>query len=157
MSELKEPPNEITVIEKIAGVRIGTVIGLRDDGNTPLVMYPGQRGDEAIAARATLDLYGAHVGRDVVLMFEEGDPRRPIIVGCLPQKSGWPSAQRLHPVEVESDGQRLVVTAQEQLVLRCGKASITLTKTGKVLIHGSYVSSRSSGVNRVKGGSVQIN
>jgi hypothetical protein len=42
-------------------------------------------------------------------------------------------------------------------VLQCGKASITLTKAGKVLIQGSYVSSRSTGVNRVKGGSVQLN
>jgi len=42
-------------------------------------------------------------------------------------------------------------------VLRCGKASITLTREGKVLIHGSYISSRSTGVNRVKGGSVQLN
>ena len=43
------------------------------------------------------------------------------------------------------------------MVLRCGKASITLTKAGKVLIEGSYVLSRSTGVNRIKGGSVQLN
>jgi hypothetical protein len=43
------------------------------------------------------------------------------------------------------------------MVLRCGKASITLTRAGKVLIQGSYVLSRSTGVNRVKGGAVQIN
>ena len=41
--------------------------------------------------------------------------------------------------------------------LRCGKASITLTRAGKVLIRGAYLLSRSSGVNRIKGGSVQIN
>ena len=51
----------------------------------------------------------------------------------------------------------MIVSAKEQLVLRCGKASITLTKAGKVLIEGSYVSSRSTGVNRVKGGSIQLN
>ncbi len=60
-------------------------------------------------------------------------------------------------VDVDVDGERLVVTAKEQLVLRCGKASITLTREGKVLIQGAYISSRSSGVNRVKGGSVQLN
>ena len=58
---------------------------------------------------------------------------------------------------VEADGERLVVDARDQLVLRCGKASITLTKAGKVLIQGTYLSSRSSGVNRIKGGSVQLN
>jgi hypothetical protein len=41
--------------------------------------------------------------------------------------------------------------------LQCGKASITLTRAGKVLINGAYVSSRSSGVNRLKGGSIQLN
>jgi uncharacterized protein (DUF2345 family) len=60
-------------------------------------------------------------------------------------------------VEVDSDGQRLIVSAKEQIVLRCGKASITLTKAGKVLIDGTYVLSRSSGANRIKGGSVQLN
>jgi hypothetical protein len=49
------------------------------------------------------------------------------------------------------------MTAREQLVLRCGAASITLTRDGKVLIQGAYVSHRSSGVMRIKGGSVQIN
>jgi hypothetical protein len=60
-------------------------------------------------------------------------------------------------VELENDGERLIVTAKTQLVLRCGKASITLTNAGKVLIEGAYVSSRSTGVNRINGGSVQLN
>ncbi len=71
--------------------------------------------------------------------------------------TAWPLTDSPAQVEVDADGQRLVVSAKEQLVLRCGKASITLTKAGKVTIEGSYVSSRSTGVNRVKGGSVQLN
>jgi hypothetical protein len=51
----------------------------------------------------------------------------------------------------------VTVTAGSQLVLRCGKASITLTAAGKVLIEGAYVSSRSSGALRLKGGSIQLN
>jgi hypothetical protein len=43
------------------------------------------------------------------------------------------------------------------LVLRCGKARITLTRAGKVLVEGTYISSRSSGVNRIRGGSVHLN
>jgi len=141
----------------IAGVRIGTLLGMTDEGRTPLVMFPGQSGCAAVRARAVLALHGDHVGRDVVLMFEDGDPGQPIILGCLPAREGWPLAERPGQVEVAADGERLIVSAQEQLVLRCGKASITLTKAGKVLIEGAYVSSRSSGVNRIKGGSVQLN
>ena len=55
------------------------------------------------------------------------------------------------------DGERLIFRANEEIVLRCGKASITLTKAGKIILRGAYVLSRSSGVNRIKGGSVQIN
>ncbi len=63
----------------------------------------------------------------------------------------------VEPVEVETDGRKVVVSAQRELVLRCGSASITLTAAGKILIRGAYVLTRSSGVNRIQGGSVQIN
>lgn len=59
--------------------------------------------------------------------------------------------------EIEIDGRRMVFTAQQEIVLRCGKSSITLTRAGKIIISGEYVVSRSSGVNRIRGGSVQIN
>jgi hypothetical protein len=42
-------------------------------------------------------------------------------------------------------------------VFRFGQASITLTRAGKVLIRGAYLLSRSSGVNLITGGSVEIN
>ena len=84
--------------------------------------------------------------------------RTPLVVmGVIRDGVGSALADQPGTVDVDADGERLMVSAREQLVLRCGKASITLTKAGKVLIEGAYVSSRSSGVNRVKGGSVQLN
>lgn len=82
-------------------------------------------------------------------MFVAGDPRQPLLIGRI---------QRL-PQEAlaQLDGERLEFSAEREIVLRCGKASITLTRAGKVIIHGAYLSSRSTGVNRIKGGSVQIN
>jgi hypothetical protein len=141
----------------IFGVRIGVLIGLKAEGSTPLVTYPGQPGDSVMAARASIDLHGGHIGREVVLMFEGGDPTLPIVVGCIVQNDGTPPPALAGQLQVDADGERLVLTAKEQLVLRCGQASITLTKSGKVLIQGTYVSSRSSGVQRLIGGSVQIN
>jgi Domain of unknown function (DUF6484) len=140
----------------VHGVRTGVLIGFREGGVTPLVLFPGQPGTAAIPARSTVDLHGAHIGRSVVLMFDAGDPLRPIVMGCIKGES-TALAEQPGRVEVDADGERLVISAREQLVLRCGKASITLTQSGKVLIQGAYVSSRSTGVNRVRGGSVQIN
>jgi hypothetical protein len=135
---------------------MGVLVGFKDDSRTPLVMYPGQPGSAALPARVVPDIHGSHIGRQVVLMFDHGDPQQPIIMGCLRSNESWPIEKR-GQVEVDADGERLVVTAKERLVLRCGKASVTLTKEGKVTIEGTYVSSRSSGVNRIKGGSVQLN
>jgi hypothetical protein len=139
------------------GIVIGELLAIRDDGATPLVSYLGQPGAAALPARTVVDLHGAHIGRRLVLMFEGGDPARPIVMGVLRDDSGTALEQPPGQVQVDADGERLLVAAKEQLVLRCGKASITLTKAGKVLIQGEYVLSRSSGVNRIKGGSVQLN
>ena len=57
----------------------------------------------------------------------------------------------------KADDEKLILTAEKEIVLRCGLASITLTRAGKVILRGAYLLSRSSGVNRIKGGSVQIN
>lgn len=148
-------PAEVSAVGgRIDGVVIGELIALKDQGATPLVLYSG---GAALAARSTVDLHGGHIGRSVVLMFEGGDPRRPIVMGVLRGGESWPLSEAPGNVEVDADGERMVVCAKERLVLRCGKASITLTRAGKVLIEGAYVLSRSSGVNRVKGGSVQLN
>lgn len=138
-------------------VVVGELIALADEGHTPLVLYPGQPGSSALRARTVVDLHGAHIGQPVVLSFEQGDAGLPIVMGVVRS----PATAGLDPapghVQIDADGERMVVSAKEQLVLQCGKASITLTRAGKVLIQGSYVSSRSTGVNRVKGGSVQLN
>ena len=139
------------------GIIVGELIGMTNESRTPLVCYPGQPGSAALQARTTIDLHGKHIGQQVVLMFEANEPTKPIIMGVLQDAKGWPLDQRPAQVEVDADGERMIVSAKEQLVLRCGKASITLTKAGKVIIKGSYVLSRSSGVNRIKGGSVQLN
>ena len=53
--------------------------------------------------------------------------------------------------------QAVVLNGAKQVELRCGQASIVLTAAGKILIKGTYVMSRSSGANRIKGAFVDIN
>lgn len=154
---------EIDAVQEAAspplqGVWVGELLALApDEDMTALVLVPAVRSGTVLRARSTVDLHGAHIGHQVVVMFEQGDAERPIVMGVIRGRPGWPLPTPPAQVEVDADGDRMVVQAREQLVLRCGKASITLTKAGKVLIQGTYVSSRSSGVNRIKGGSVQLN
>lgn len=150
-----QPQTSVPVVSN--GVVIGELLAITDDGSSPLVLYPGQPGSSALKAQSVVDLHGAHIGKRVALMFESGDFARPIVMGVLRDCAGWPIEERPGQVQVDVDGERLIISAKEQLVLRCGKASITLTKAGKVLIQGSYMLSRSSGVNRIKGGSVELN
>lgn len=144
-------------VETVHGVVVGELLAITDDGTVPLVRFPGQVGTAALRARTTVDLRGPHIGAPVVLMFDRGDPSLPIVLGVLKGKTGWPTDDRPAQVEVDADGERMVVSASQQLVLRCGKASITLTSAGRVLIEGSHLVSRSTGTNRIRGGSVQLN
>ncbi len=61
------------------------------------------------------------------------------------------------PAAATVDGQRLELTAEREITLRCGEASLTLTRAGKVVLSGTAVLTRAQGVNRIVGGSVQIN
>jgi hypothetical protein len=142
--------------EHAHGVVTGTLVGFTEESR-PLVLYAAQSGRAAVAAATIVDLHGSHIGHNVLLTFEDGNLRRPVVLGVLRTPHARALAEQPGTVEVDADGERLVMTAKYQLVLRCGKASITLTKAGKVLIEGTYVSNRSAGVMRIKGGSVQIN
>lgn len=60
-------------------------------------------------------------------------------------------------VEAEVDGKRVRIVAQEEIVLECGSASITLRRNGRIVIRGTYIETCAEGTNRIKGGQVRIN
>ena len=132
--------------------------------------------DDLLAAQAA--------GGSVVLVFENGDAALPIIVGLLqpagmaraaaapdaalasPSPSGpdqaststrGDSSEAPQVLEADVDGKRVRITAQDEIVLECGSASITLRRNGRVVVRGTYVESYSDGTNRIKGGQVRIN
>lgn len=59
--------------------------------------------------------------------------------------------------EATVDGSRLRIGAKDEVVIQCGKASITLRRNGRVIIRGTHVETSSSGTNRIKGGQVRVN
>jgi hypothetical protein len=134
--------------QSLAAVSVVRVAAVDEAGQVWIDAGRGQ----AIAARRTCSVTVADAGREAIVVYEQGDPDRPIVTGLL--ESG-PVVER--PTHVDVDGRRITVAAQDELVLRCGEASITLTAAGKVLIRGNYVVSRSQGANHIKGASVEIN
>lgn len=137
---------------RLDGVVIGVLLDV-PDASSPVVAFPGCPSETGIAATTTTVLAREDIGTQVALLFVGGDPSRPLVIGRIQR---LPEARQA-PAVAHIDGERLEFSAEREIVLRCGKASITLTREGKVLIKGAYLSSRSSGVNRIKGGSVQIN
>lgn len=165
-----------SVPEVVIGVLHGS-----DNMGAPLVDWAGNQAGAPVAALSTATFTPSDVGSAAALLFANGDPTRPVIVGLVRQpldhvlsatSGDASSAEPIQTMEMSDtveadagkpslearvDGARVVISGDEEIVLRCGKASITLTRSGKVLIRGEYLSSRSTGTNRIKGGSVQMN
>ena len=60
----------------------GLLTGFTDAGE-PLVDFPNNPAGAPIPALATVELAASDAGRDVLLVFEDGDAGRPIFLGSL--------------------------------------------------------------------------
>jgi len=152
---------EVSKDKPITGVVIGTLSEPSKDGQ-PMVFYPGIPTGKPLIATSTTDLGSQKSGQEVALGFVNGDPAMPVILGFIQKASqleqtAVQEAEENRKVNVKIDGERLILSAEHEIVLECGKSSITLTKAGKVILKGAYLSTHATGVNRIKGGSVQIN
>lgn len=154
----------------IWGSRLGWIVGTDEHGRL-LVDFPGNGAGPRAARRALLlepaALREAIATRQsAVLLFENGDPGLPLVVGLEQTPSLTPLVDEVleaaarpaeQPIEARVDGQRVVIEGRDEVVLQCGQASITLRRNGRVVIRGTVIDSQASGTQRIKGGSVQIN
>lgn len=155
---------------------IGLLTGINEQGQ-PLVNFQENISNTPVIALSTVALNQQQTGRQVALLFAEGDPGKPVIMGLIhsvldamiesfevsvenetaPEEARDNTKAAPQIDDIILDGKRVVLEGKEEIVLKCGDASITLTKAGKILIRGKYLLSRSTGVNRILGGSVQVN
>lgn len=171
--QLSKPTKEVAKLAP-GEIVLGTIASI-DALGQPLVDFPQNLSSEAISAITTVPLEQVHVSRQVALLFNQGDFSQPIVTGLIHsplqamldsyqhEQENSDSARKvelsgnLNGNNVCVDGKTITFEATDEMVFKCGQSSITLTKEGKVLIRGKYLLNRSSGVNRIMGGSVQVN
>ncbi|MCA9693854.1 MAG: hypothetical protein KC636_29980 [Myxococcales bacterium] len=152
-----------------SGPRRGRVIGWGDDGR-PLVRLDDEDAPqpaELVAPLTEVELDEAIAcGLPVIAWLPRGSgaphivgvvrpPRRPSLADgdALLERAPRPSTR---PLSVEQDGERVVITAPRELLLRCGAATVLLTADGRVRIKGLDITTRATRDNRVLGGKVLL-
>jgi hypothetical protein len=154
---------------------IGKVTSINDNGN-PLIAYNEATQVLPIEALTTVPLNDSSVGKDVAISFAQNQGGIPIVMGVIrrllddvisQQENTMPlaaddentnllSAETGKP-EIIVDGNKLELSAADEITLRCGKSSITLNKNGKILIKGEHMLNRTAGSYKIKSGSIQLN
>lgn len=149
---------------------LGSISALDSHGK-PLVNFIQNPSDSAIVAISTTPITQQLINRQVALLFNQGDLMQPIIVGLIHsplqdildnvgKQSETQKVELMGDLNIDNvkvEGKKVTFEAEDEMVFKCGESSITLTKSGKIMLRGKYLLNRSSGVNRILGGSVQIN
>lgn len=137
-----------------------TVLFFDEEQQIFCIQHPFEQEYAIPVSKTTVAVSKEDAGREVLVSFEGGDILYPIVTGKirnLPVVGEMDLSEESIIATDTGEQERLVFKAEKEIVLQCGKSSITLTRAGKVIIRGAYLLSRSSGVNKIKGGSVQLN
>jgi hypothetical protein len=151
--------------ERVDTARIGRVIGC-ENREFRVEFAGGPPGGIRARASVALDDHAfaeaARERREALLLFENGDPSLPVVVMLL--RSRPSPVERVlvgHLADVGKvarvDDRHLVIEGKEEVVIRCGKAALTLRRDGTIVLRGVNVVSQAEQVYKVRGGKVQIN
>jgi Domain of unknown function (DUF6484) len=157
-------------------IRVGHLVASLGKGRVA-VKIPGVA--QTLTARIALRLTAARLQAAIesqqgaVVVFEGRSRGHPIVIGLIesevPESSPTVAVTSAEPgqpehrsedqsaVDAVVDGKRIRIVGSDEIVLECGKASITLRRNGKIVIRGAYVETHSEGTNRIKGAAVRIN
>jgi len=143
--------------ERVDSILVGYIDGIAPDG-APYVTIE-TFGFTAVPAASLTPISTEHIGKRVALGFEGGNPRRPVILGLMFEPAQWTasSTPEAAPLDVVQEGGRSIITAEDELELRCGEARILMRADGRIYLRGSYITSHAEVGQRIRGGTVQLN
>jgi len=132
---------------EVGGFCVGQIVHITKEGRA-LVDYAGNPVGP-MEARSVIDGASDHDNHTqenipVLLVFENGDPMLPIIVGIVRETFYHPISLEKTALSVKPpreailDGRKVALDAKEEIVLRCGKSSVTLRKDGKIVVKGGF-------------------
>lgn len=147
-----------------AAVRVGQVLGVNDD-HTVVVDYPGNPATPVVARMLTSAANDLDVrqwlGQQALLVFENGDAQRPIVIGLLANTAAPVRTSntllRDHANNVQLNGKQLKFDGSESVAIVCGKSSIVMHADGRVVIKGTRLVSRAAESNKIKGATIDLN
>ncbi len=148
--------------DRIAGAVVGVVVAF--ERGEVMVSYEGSTAAARVLAQLDDDALrqAARERGEAVLLFEGGDPARPLLVGLLRSSTPLVDALLAGPLPVAPtvarvDGKRVVIEGKEEVLLQCGKASLTLRRDGKVVLRGVNLVTQADQIHKIRGGKVQVN
>ena len=139
---------------------IGQFVGL-DEQQRALITSPCHPHPVVAQAIVSINDDPLLLSGNNVILFMGGEI--PIIMGFIADTltPEYPSSSGLLGDVLTSslhvDGKKVNLQAQNEIVLQCGKSSLSLSRNGKVTIKGTNITTRSSGANKIKGANVQVN
>jgi hypothetical protein len=158
-------PDPSLVLRPDAGPRqpcLGRIVEI-DEAGRPRVSFADLVGPPPIArtlgevTRTQLEAACAE-GRSILLGFLDGRADSPVIMSLASvAEPARPAAGPVAEVVIDGESSTRVIEAREELLLRCGEATISLRADGTIKILGRDVTSWARRRQRIRGGSVAIN
>jgi hypothetical protein len=148
--ELSHSPGSIATAVASSGplgVVVGEIVEYQPDG-TIFVDYPDNTRGPLLARTVIEEVFP---GAKVLLAFEMGVRTLPIVLGIVHDRG------KVKGKTVRLQADRIIVTAQSELLLQCGESHLEARRDGTVRLKGTDVVSHATRTNKIRGATVRIN
>jgi hypothetical protein len=168
LAQPRESSRTVNTTPDAAAIVIGKIHSVSEQPRAAITVSwrtgPEHAPQQVLAASSLVAVTTKDIGRSVALSFPS-NATQALVLGFVwdaqshPEPTSKSSKEHRNEIALEMDGEQvdLELHAERSLSLHCGKASITLTADGQILLKGAYISSHSTGTQRIKGAAVRIN